>query len=760
MHFYDANSPAAQASKLINHTRKHVFLTGKAGTGKTTFLKHILANTHKRAVVCAPTGIAAINAGGVTIHSLFQLGFGAYVPDANFQPNIGNSRSFNTPNTVMSGFKMSDSKRKVLREMELLIIDEVSMLRADLLDAIDRVCRIIRKKNQAFGGVQVLFIGDLLQLPPVVKEDEWMVLSAYYKSIYFFDALVLANNPPVYIELDKIYRQSDETFISILNNLRHGIFAAKDVEVLNQHYNPDFRSTQENNYITLTTHNRTADNLNRMLLEELSSPSIFFEATIENEFSENAYPVEKRLELKLGAQVMFVKNDPKHRYFNGKIAIISAITEQKIEVTVEDDLRPISVDVHTWENIKYVLNPSTNEIEEQIIGTFSQYPLKLAWAITVHKSQGLTFEKAIVDIGQAFAPGQVYVALSRLKSLDGLVMSSYINKASLTQDATIAEYSTTKDSQENIEVVLEKETPLFLHNCIFESFDFTALYTASQIHAASYTALSADKSSKQKFHDWAKDFMKSIETMQSVALKFMNEIQKIIQSNTPDYVQTLVNRVSAAEGYFVDLLAKESKTMLELFAKVKAEKKVKGYLQELQDLELAVYKKQGEIKKAKGFCLAVLNNTEYTKAENAKAIDHQQRLHDWEYANSFVIKKEKDSKSTDTESPKTKLHNSAKISFDMYKEGKTIEEIAAERTLVIGTITQHLCVYVGTGELSALDFISQERIDTIQAAITEENKHSRSLIKESLPEDYTYSDINFALVHLAFLAEREESEKI
>lgn len=752
MEAYEANSPAAQASKLINHTNKHIFLTGKAGTGKTTFLRHILQHTHKKAVVCAPTGIAAINAGGVTIHSLFQLGFGAFVPDANFVPNVGNASKFTSPKSVMNGFKMTETKRRLLREMELLIIDEVSMLRADILDAIDAVCRIVRRRNnQAFGGVQVLFIGDLLQLPPVVKEDEWDTLRNYYRSIYFFDAWALEYNKPVYVELDKIYRQQDEIFISILNNLRQGIVAAQDIAVLNKHYNPHFRSSKENNYITLTTHNAKADNLNRMLLQELETPSFYFEARVEDDFGENLYPLEKRLELKLGAQVMFVKNDPQKRYFNGKIAVVCAIDANSIEVITDDSDEPISVETHTWENIKYVLNAQTNVIEEEVIGTFCHYPIKLAWAITVHKSQGLTFEKAIVDIGQAFAPGQVYVALSRLKSLDGLVMSSYINQHSLTQDATITEYGTTKDSQESLERLIEKETPIFLHNQVIQSYDFTELYNAAQIHQASYNAQSEEKSAKQKYHPWSKEFVKTIEEMHNVALKFMNEIQKIIATNAPNYVEMLVNRTSAAEGYFVPRLKKESQAILDLLQKLKEEKKVKGYATELQDLEAIVYKQQANIQKAGAFCLAVHNNTEYTKAENAKVIDSKQRSLAIEIANTKFDKDGKASKPAKNKANAAPVGSTKSISFDMFKAGKSITEIAAERDLVVGTIEQHLSQYVRTGELAIDLFLSTERLEMIASVMTEENKDSRSLIKQALPEDFTYGEIGFAMAHFEFI---------
>lgn len=387
-------SPAEIASKFINQTNKNVFLTGKAGTGKTTFLKQIIQLTHKRAVIAAPTGIAAINAGGVTLHSLFQLPFGGFIPVVG--SNTRTDIRMNDPASMIRGMQMNDRKRKLLKSLDLLIIDEVSMLRADLLDAIDTVLRHVRRKNLAFGGVQVLFIGDLLQLPPVVRDEEWNILRSFYKSIYFFDAQVLQREKPVYIELDKIYRQADDRFISLLNNLRNNSVTDDDVALLNGYYKPGFRSSEKDKYITLTTHNLKAETLNKEFLQQLKTRSRFFEADIEDEFSEGAYPVEKNLELKEGAQVMFVKNDPTgaQRFFNGKIAVISSITDDGIEVRFEDSTQPLPLERYTWENVKYVLDEATNEITEKIVGTFTQYPVKLAWAITVHKSQGLNIRQS------------------------------------------------------------------------------------------------------------------------------------------------------------------------------------------------------------------------------------------------------------------------------------------------------------------------------------------------------------------------------
>jgi len=304
------NNRLALASKFINNTNRHVFLTGKAGTGKTTFLKYIIHHTFKNVVVAAPTGIAAINAGGVTLHSLFLLPFGSFVPTNDNATVFSEHLKINNKNSLLRELKMHKNKRKLLQEMELLIIDEVSMLRSDLLDAIDTILQSVRRNRRTFGGVQILFIGDLLQLPPVVKDAEWRILKQYYKSPFFFDAHALADNPPLYIELEKIYRQTDNTFINILNNLRNNTVNEHDVEVLNQHYQPDFKPKPTENYIKLTTHNNSADLLNNTELTKIKNPSYFFKAEIKDDFNENAYPLELTLELKKGAQIMFVKNDP------------------------------------------------------------------------------------------------------------------------------------------------------------------------------------------------------------------------------------------------------------------------------------------------------------------------------------------------------------------------------------------------------------------------------------------------------------------
>ena len=393
------------AEKYISQTNQHVFLTGKAGTGKTTFLRKLVKETHKKVVVVAPTGIAAINAGGVTIHSFFQLPFGTFVPDTSASASADQVRVI-TRNELSRNFKLGGVKQQLMKELELLVVDEVSMLRADVLDAIDFVLRFVRRKRAIpFGGVQVLFIGDLLQLPPVVRGAEHNILSQYYQSPFFFDAQVLQDQKPIYIELQEVYRQQDQDFIGLLNRFRNNKVLETDLHLLEGYYQPDFKPQEKDGYIILTTHNAKADRMNEEKLKELSGNAVKFLAKIEGDFPTNGMPHPEQLELKEGAQVIFVKNDSsgKGRFFNGKIAYVKSLSSQSLTVDFNDGTPPMLVDKYVWENVKYSLNQNTGEIEEDVVGTFEQYPVKLAWAITVHKSQGLTFEKAILDLEGAFA---------------------------------------------------------------------------------------------------------------------------------------------------------------------------------------------------------------------------------------------------------------------------------------------------------------------------------------------------------------------
>lgn len=757
----EENNPALLASKFINHTHKHIFLTGKAGTGKTTFLKHIVGHTHKKAIVVAPTGIAAINAGGVTIHSLFQLPFGAYVPTNQINTAQHLSLKINGPGSVIKNLQMHESKRKLLRELELLIIDEVSMLRADLLDAIDMVLRYVRRKQRPFGGVQVLFIGDLLQLPPVIKNEEWEFLKAFYKSIYFFDAQVLQKEKPVYIELDKIYRQADDTFISLLNNLRNNQITEYDIELLNKYYQPNFKPKADANYITLTTHNYKALELNKTFLQELKSKSFFFEALIEDDFNEYAYPIEKTLELKKGAQVMFVKNDATgaQRFFNGKIGVISFIDADDIEVEFEDNTK-LFLETYTWENIKYKLNKTTNEIEEQTVGTFTQYPIKLAWAITVHKSQGLTFDKAIIDIGAAFAPGQAYVALSRLRSLQGLVLTSEIKYNGIKENSIVTGFSKTKTEQENLNDLIKKEGLIFLKNYLLQCFDFGVLAFNVKEHVESYSK-DEKKSAKQKQYTWAAQLKKELDTIKPHADKFLYQLSSIMDTKEPNYLKTLKGRVFSAKEYFLPVLKDCSINIFQQIEKIKSEKKIKTYFNELLELETQFYEQTKLINKAELLANAFLHNKEFTKEDLSIILNDKIRA---EQINNALKKPEKETKeevhyevektSEKKSIKKTKEKrgvtkkekiDTKKETFVLFTQGKTISEIASVRKMANSTIEGHLAYYAAKGELDVTSIVSAKRIEEIVSAARSLDTFLLNPIKQSLGADYSYGEIKLAI---------------
>ena len=460
---YESNPQLELAFDYVSNTNKNIFLTGKAGTGKTTFLNTIRKKTVKRMVVVAPTGVAAINAGGMTIHSFFQLPFGPYLPES--KQDGSRQRKFNR------------EKIWLIQSLDLLVIDEISMVRADLLDGIDDVLRRYKDHYKPFGGVQLLMIGDLHQLPPVVKDEEWELLRDHYPTPYFFSSRSLRQTNPVAIELKHIYRQSDGVFIDLLNKVRNNKLDAEVLEQLNSRYRANFKPAPEEGYITLTSHNASAQDINVQKLEEIPGDVQRFTAAVTGDFPPHAYPTEELLELKPGAQVMFVKNDASRekKYYNGKIGTITSIRGEAIYVQCPDEAQEIQVYPAEWRNIKYTLNAQTKEVGEELTGSFTQYPLKLAWAITIHKSQGLTFERAIIDAQAAFAHGQVYVALSRCKSFEGIVLRTKIEFSSVRTDTQVKNYTDEADRNAPDEAHLLRSKMDYQQALILELFEFRAL---------------------------------------------------------------------------------------------------------------------------------------------------------------------------------------------------------------------------------------------------------------------------------------------
>jgi hypothetical protein len=538
------------AVELVNQSSRNIFLTGKAGTGKTTFLKYIRENCPKQIAVAAPTGVAAINAGGVTIHSLFQLPLSPYIPDVSGSDK--NGETVNRQN-LLSRLRMNSEKKKVLREMELLIIDEISMVRSDTLDAVDAVLRHVRgRHNEIFGGVQVLFIGDMFQLPPVIKEPEWNLLSGYYASPYFFDSQVIREEQPLYIEFDKIYRQSDERFIRLLNQVRNNELDEDGYAILESRFQPTFRRSKDDGFIILTTHNETARQINNEKLQELDGRVYSFNADIQDDFPPNAYPADEVLNLKMGAQIMFIKNDSDRtkRYYNGKIGIVTRLDDEKIFIQCKDEPAEIEVKKEKWENIRYDLNKTTRQIEEKPLGSFSQYPLRLAWAITIHKSQGLTFEKAIIDAGKSFAAGQVYVALSRCTNLEGMLLQSMVRSNSLFTDQRIVQFSASNSSTDELQRELAIARKNYQLGLLILSFDFKKAiqYTKDLEGYIGENPTSFNGDSQL----WVMGILDKINTLQDTADKFHVWLRtQFLQPGLPEENTSLQERAERAAQHFV-----------------------------------------------------------------------------------------------------------------------------------------------------------------------------------------------------------------
>ena len=552
------NTELRNAWDFVEHTGRSIFLTGKAGTGKTTFLKTVVDQSSKRNVVVAPTGVAAINAGGMTIHSFFQLPFSPFVPGAKIE----------------SKFDFGKEKRKLIASLDLLIIDEISMVRSDLLDAIDSILRRFRDRYKPFGGVQLLMIGDLQQLTPVVTPDDERMLKPYYDTPYFFGSKALSEIDYVTIQLEKVYRQQDDTFLSLLNHIREGQPTASDLTLLNSRYKPVFLPKPEEGYIRLTTHNQMANNYNETELQKLSGRAVNYQAKIEGTFPEYSYPTAETLTLKVGAQVMFVKNDPsnEHRYYNGRIGHVTLAEPTRLLVYCPGDADAIEVVPLEWENARYTLNDETREIETEVLGKFSQLPLRLAWAITIHKSQGLTFEHAIIDASLSFAPGQVYVALSRCKTLEGMVLASQIPPHAIINDERVDSYISHQEeaAQRSIDQLptLKDEYYRYL---LMELFDFKDI-----LYREEYLGRIIIEFFYRSHTDIAELHKRALEDYKQKMIVVADKWRAMIQQMTIDalHEEEFLERVKRSAAYFEQTLDKVLTKPLSLVLDIKSQNKL------------------------------------------------------------------------------------------------------------------------------------------------------------------------------------------
>lgn len=725
----EKNIELEQAWDFVEHTGKSIFLTGKAGTGKTTFLRYIKEHSHKRMVVVAPTGVAAINAGGATIHSFFQLPLSPYLPGSR----------------VDNKFTYSKDKRKIMRTIDMLVIDEISMVRSDILDAVDTVMRRFREHDKPFGGTQLVMIGDLHQLTPVVRPDEESLLSTYYDTPYFFGSHALKSIDYVTIQLRHVYRQQDGKFLDILNDIRDGKATPADLATLNARCNPAFRPKAEDGYIRLTTHNRFADNYNEHELQALQARAYTFDAEITKDFPEYDYPTDKRLTLKTGAQVMFLKNDPKGQYYNGRIGHVTYVDDRQILVLCPGDDKAIEVEKETWENTKYKLNESTGQIESEVVGTFVQYPLRLAWAITIHKSQGLTFERAIIDAQFSFASGQVYVALSRCKTLEGLVLASPIPQTAIINDSRVADYVSRQESAAKASVErLSKLKAEYYRQLLSELFSFSPMVRAESALDRVMQEFFYGRTPLAALHHTA---LKEIQTVVvPVAEKWLGVIRNMTDAQIHD--GSFLERTKRSAAYFAGQIADLFDDLLRQTKYLNPGNKMiaKRLDNAYTDMRDSYLSKRLTLEAiaAKGF--TPQDYLEFKQKAILKAMDDGKSQTARPKSKTRTSQQEKPQQQEKAPRQKKPKTDTRLVTFDLYKQGKTIGEIASERNLKEDTIFGHLAYYALRGDIPMETVLPAKHNEAIRRIIGKVGTdNGMKPIKALCPPDVTYAEIRLVM---------------
>lgn len=801
------------AYRFVTETSENIFLTGKAGTGKTTFLKYLKETCSKNIIVAAPTGVAAINAGGVTLHSLFHLPFEPFLPTPASKSEL------------LGKIKLNRRRQDLLRKMELLVIDEISMVRCDTMDAIDTILRSVRRKQELpFGGVQLLCIGDLYQLPPVIKREEMHILHEYYSSEFFFDSRVIREQMPMLIELHEIYRQKENSFVGILNKVRNNQMNADDFEDLHQRFFPAFRPLHEDKYITLTSHNNQADQINYRELRKLSAPSFTYRADIKDDFPESMYPAERELTLKEGSQVMFLKNDVAERkYFNGKIGVVKSLGED--EIIVECDGWDINVPKETWENARYTLNRADGKLEQEVLGTFTQFPLRLAWAITIHKSQGLTFEKVMIDASAAFSSGQVYVALSRCTSLDGIVLLSKIPPAAIYSNENVIKGQQALMPKGSLAERFAGARQVFTQQLLEGVFSFGE--TDSLMNVLHFNINEHREKLNNEGIAWINDLKNDFSADKVVGEKFISRIaelmkqEPVIEKNvllqkrisdaanhfeskfsaylrsvqhnplitehreTATIINEYLNQLFLAlyeQNYFLQYCKKlfsvtaflqhkikfaQPRINISCYASGKKESSSGVVNPELYD---ALKRWRDRVCEQSGLPIYMVANQHalreiatylpFTKKDlmqlrgfgKAKAekygddiLDTVKDYCDRNHLQTNMAAKEADPKKERKEKPAEEKIPTNVISFNLFKEGKSVAEIAAERNMAASTIEGHLAAFIAAGQIDLDKLVPEYKQALIKEAADKLGTGQYKILKDHLPAGISYGEIKMVL---------------
>ena len=700
------------AKEFILHTCRNIFLTGKAGTGKTTLLHEVLKETTKQVAVVAPTGVAAINAGGMTIHALFQLPISAFLP---IHRGHADPSSFSDQYTLSKSQRINKERRKLFAELELLIIDEISMVRADLLDVVDFTLRRIRRNQSPFGGVQLLAIGDLFQLAPVVKIHEIDTLKQFYRSRFFFDSLVWQQCNPLRIELEKVYRQEEAEFLRILNNIRNGEPVAKDLEKLNLRYQGDLTPK---GVIILTTHNRKADKINQSQLGQLKGEEYQLNAEVKGKFAESSFPTPQQIVVKKETQIMFIRNHSNGLYYNGKLGSVTGMRDETLYVQCEDQSNPIPVEPIEWKNTRYRVDKESKEIIQEDLGSFKQYPVKLAWAVTVHKSQGLTFDRVILDLESTFAPGQLYVALSRCRTLAGLTLSSRIQEKNVIVDQRILQYYKETSLDPLIDDQLRKDKQHYEDLRLVKAFNLDKL----RVPMESWIEYISDNDlvDQTEMALMASQQRNTLKAFNDIANRFIRQLNQLIYTE-PMNVPMIRERASKAIDYFSQNIYSTLIASLEDHrGEYEIKSRMKKYIREINEV----------------------------LSEYWRFVDN---LYSLEFRSEKLFKGQRYERRRPKKSGKQPKESTAEITFKLYVGGMDLMEIAEARSLKIGTIRSHMVQWIESGKVELDRLMDAERIENLYSQFLKKPDAPTSELKSQMGLEVDWYELQWIRAYHRYL---------